>query len=1683
MPTAPTLAQIESIGQASSDQASAEGAEMMGGNSSAGVAIVGIACRFPGAADHPAFWQNLCEGVESISALSDEDLLSAGVPAELLRNPSYVKAASLLPDIDQFDAAFFEYSPEEARLMDPQQRLLLEVAWETFEDAGQPLGSSAKPIGVFTGLGGVVSSYFADRLPFSADLPGYTGNLAHLGNDKDFPSTRISYKLNLTGPSINVQTACSTSLVAVHLACQAILAGECDMALAGAAAVRVPQCVGYTSVKGGILSPDGHCRAFDADAQGTIFGSGVGAVLLKELAAAVADGNHIYAVIRGSAINNDGADKVSYTASSAAGQARAMIEALLVADVSPDDIAYVECHGTGTVVGDPLEIDALTRAFRTRTDRSGFCAIGSVKTNIGHLEQAAGLAALIKTALALKNGKIPPSLNFRNPNPKIDFAASPFFVNPQCRDWPAGDRPRLAAVNSLGLGGTNAFIVLEEPPAATEMAGEPDLALFTLSARTDAALRTSIERHLTWLARDQAPLPDICFTSTSGRMHFPVRFAAVVGSKEQLREALAVETANGAAPQPTGERRLAFLFSGQASQYARMGAELYRHQPVFREEVDRCAEIVGNRLGRPLGDVLLCDHMDSSLIDETAYTQPALFAVQAGLIALWRSWGLVPDVVLGHSVGEFAAAYCAGVYTLEQGLGLVAERARLMQALPRDGAMAAIFSDEATVATAIEQRGRADVAIAALNGPENTVISGARDAVTAFIARFERLGIRCQLLSVSHAFHSPLMRPAADELGRITAAVQGQGPKIAWISTVSATPMQEPPDARYWCDHALDAVHFVEGLRALSQTGVSDFVEIGPGNTLLALGRQSVKENGKAWLGSLSKRGELNEILTSLGELYRRGFDVDWEGFNRPYPRRRVSLPTYPFEHRRFWIEADATARSTGPLSNGLTGVRLRSPLPDAQFESTYSLQRFAYLDDHRIYGMPVLPTTAGLTALRDAARQYFGSDAVEIANLQYREAMVLPESGECIVQSILTSLDDSRAEFRFASMDANVADTWRTHMVGVARKEDSARNAQTIPLQLDHVRQRCASSIPIDRYYETLRVLGLEYGASFRGIEMLLRGSGEVLTRVRLPAHLSVDGQSGLHPALLDACLHLYPALVDAYGDFTQAAKEPRRTYLPISVERFRCAGVRAREVWVHGVRRPPGSGDTEIFTVDIAIYQDDGRFAAAIEGLSLKPLPPEALRLHATTGPVESANQTAEAGPAIRSGGRGADAAAIRSQLRAAPRAKRRELLVGFVRQEAMKTLGITETIDAARPLREFGLDSLMSVTLANRLEALGIEVSTVKLIQGPSIEQLVDEILLELTGTDDEAVPQPIMLQPERSADSWPSTMYPTAEDEARPQPIVVQPEHSAGSWPIAPDPTADDEVRPQPIVIRPKGSGGSWLIMVGPRAAPRLRLFCFPFAGGGSAVYRNWAQFIDPTIEVVAIEPPGRLGRITETPIADMNEFVEQLVSEMAELLDRPFAFFGHCLGALSMYETARRLIHTTMFRPDHLFASGARPPDLTTDQGPFEERVMHDLLKLAEFRIGLPAYAQPDDVFAELIRHFNIQATEQLLSNRELRQLMLPVIRAEFQMATNYQFVREPPWEIPITCFAAKGDPYVSRKHALGWGRFTDSRLQVHIREGAHFAVVDDMAFIHGVINRELQDHPGSTRDQGGEVAW
>src|SRR5262245_7873474 len=689
-----------------------------------GVAIIGMACRFPGANSVGAFWANLCGGVESIRFFSDAELLAAGVDAALLREPGYVKAAPVLEGADAFDAAFFEYSPREAVLMDPQHRLFLEVAREAFDDAGYHPESYEGVAGVFAGGGGIVTSYLIAH-PGHPALAGQTASIPHIGNDKDFLATRVSYKLNLTGPSITVQTACSTSLVAVHLACQSLSAGECDVVLAGAATVRTPQVSGYLAEKGNVHSLDGRCRPFDAAGTGTIFGSGVAAVLLKRLPDAIADGDHVYAVIKGTAVNNDGGRKVSYTAPSVHGQARAMVEALALADVSPDTIQYVECHATGTVVGDPLEIQALTRAFRTGTDRTGFCAVGSVKGNIGHPEQAAGLAGLIKTALALQHRQIPPTLHLVTPNPSIDFAQSPFYVTTVARGWPTGGTPRRAAVNSLGIGGTNAFAILEEAPEpAPETPPTDRLAhVFTLSAKSPAALSLYAARMGDFLTgHPDAPIEAVCYTSNVSRSQLPYRLAVTSGSvlevADQMRDVAERQPADRPSAVNADEPDVVFLCSGQGSQYTGMGAGLYRAHPLFREVLDECDAIVRPHLERPLIDVLWASGSDPALINDTGWTQPALFAIEWALAKLWESWGVRPAAIMGHSVGELVAACLSGVMDLKDGLRLVAERGRLMQSLPQKGGMAVVGAPEDVVERAIADAKRR-VTIAAVNGPRN----------------------------------------------------------------------------------------------------------------------------------------------------------------------------------------------------------------------------------------------------------------------------------------------------------------------------------------------------------------------------------------------------------------------------------------------------------------------------------------------------------------------------------------------------------------------------------------------------------------------------------------------------------------------------------------------------------------------------------------------------------------------------------------------------------------------------------------------------------------------------------------------------------------------------------------------------------------------------------------------------
>lgn len=898
------------------------------------VAIIGMAGRFPGAPDTRAFWQNLRSGIASVCHYDDAELRAFGVAEELLQRPDYVKARGRLGSPFDFDAAFFNYSAREAELMDPQHRLFLECAHEALEDAGYDPFRHPGAIGVYGGTGD--TTYLHHILSQARDIASAARETqVFFGNYRDFMPTRVSYKLNLRGPAVGVQTACSTSLVAVITAAQALVGGHCDLALAGGAAVRTPH--GYLYEPGGILSPDGHCRAFDQRAQGTVIGDGAAIVVLKRLEDAVADRDNIYAVLRGYGLNNDGSDKAGYTAPGVAGQSRAISAALDMAGGAVEDITYVEAHGTGTAVGDPVELSALTQAFRQRTARKQFCAIGSVKTNVGHLDAAAGITGLIKTALALQHGELPPSLHFEAPNPAIDFGNSPFFVQQRLTPWPRGPRPRRAGVSSFGIGGTNAHVIIEEAPAAAEPAvpARP-YQLLVFSARTPAALQESCRRTADFLReRTDVALADAAFTLQVGRREHPERWFTVCRDGAELATRLPLpatpRVATGAAPAVT------FLLSGQGSQYVGMGRALYEREPSFKKSVDLCCDYLRPLL--PADPLRLLypdgpqDPLQSERLQKTCFAQPLLFVVEYATAQLLSEWGLRPAALIGHSVGELVAAHLAGVFTLEDALAIVAARGRLMQAMPA-GSMLAVDGTEAEARELLAQCGAEErVAIAALNAPGVTVLSGPSDSISELQRAWEGQGRAARRLHTSHAFHSAMMDACLPEFRACLAKVRFREPKLPFISNLTGdwARAEEVSTAEYWVRHLRDTVRFSVGVRCLLAAPERVFVEIGPGDALLKLTARHLGEAERERAGRLvptlaharEQRDAQEFILQALGKLWQLGAPVDWAAFQKGQPGRRRPLPGYPFERRRHLFVAP---RSGAPASRASAGTPVPPP-------------------------------------------------------------------------------------------------------------------------------------------------------------------------------------------------------------------------------------------------------------------------------------------------------------------------------------------------------------------------------------------------------------------------------------------------------------------------------------------------------------------------------------------------------------------------------------------------------------------------------------------------------------------------------------------------------------------------------------------------------------------------------------
>jgi phthiocerol/phenolphthiocerol synthesis type-I polyketide synthase E len=904
------------------------------------VAIIGMAGRFPGAKSVRDYWDNLCAGRESLTTFSAEEMRAVGVRPSQIANPDYVPVRGAMRGIDLFDAEFFGFTPREAELTDPQQRLFMEQTWDALETAGYNPDTYGEPIGLFAGSS--LSNYFFMMNAVPAIVESAGAFQLEIGNDKDFLCTRTSYKLNLSGPSVNVNTACSTSLVAITLACQSLLTHQCDMALAGGVSIHIPEPTGYVYTKGGIMSPDGHCRAFDAGARGTVGGNGVALVVLKRLADALEDGDAIVAVIKGFALNNDGGRRVGFTAPSIDGQAAVVCEALALAGVDADTIGYVEAHGTGTSLGDPIEVEALTRAFRSFTPKRQYCALGSVKTNVGHLDSAAGVAGLIKAALAVSHGLLPPTLHYERPNPRIDFAASPFYVNATLQPW-VSDGPRRAGVSSFGIGGTNAHIVLEQAPARPVGSASRPVLILPLSARTPAALRVAaanLAEHLDRASdgagapRDPHRLADTAYTLAVGRKNFAQRLAVVCADQAEGVAALgAIDTSpaivRGAwSGAPCG---VAMLLTGQGSQYVGMGRDLYEREPVFRQAIDRAAAYLQPLLGLDLRVVMHTG--PDTLLRETWVTQPALYVLEHALLKLWASWGVEPAVLLGHSLGELVAATSAGVWDEEAGLRLVAARGRLMWATER-GAMLGVRLDE-------REAGRyegAGVSIAAVNGRRQVVYSGDVAAIAALRARLDADGVPARPLAVERGFHSATMEAIREPFLAELRGMTLRSPARRFLANVTGRwAGDEVREPEYWWRQMREPVRFAESVRELARAHAGPWLEVGPGNALGQLVRAELRgaRPPPAVLSSLSAApgGDQQHMAHAVAALWVQGVPFDWAAYYRDERRHRVPLPTYPYERQSYWAAIPNRVATGEIVATGETvaaGVAVPLRLPTA---------------------------------------------------------------------------------------------------------------------------------------------------------------------------------------------------------------------------------------------------------------------------------------------------------------------------------------------------------------------------------------------------------------------------------------------------------------------------------------------------------------------------------------------------------------------------------------------------------------------------------------------------------------------------------------------------------------------------------------------------------------------------------
>jgi len=1184
------------------------------------IAIIGMGCRFPGGSDNPeAFWKNLRNGVDAISEIPSDrwDVNAYYDPNPDTPGKMYSRHGGFVGQIDQFEPEFFGISPREAQSLDPQQRLMLEVTWEALENAGVPLNQLQRSkTGVFVGI--TTTDYLQLQTSLADDqlIDAYTNS----GGAINFAAGRLSYFLGLQGPSLAVETACSSSLVAVHLACQSLRHQESELAIVGGVNLIVIPEMNVRLCKAKMIAMDGRCKTFDSAADGFGRSEGCGVLVLKRLSQALADGNNIVALIRGSAVNQDGASS-GLTVPNGLAQQAVVRQALANAGLEPHQVSYIETHGTGTSLGDPIEVNALGAVFGKEKTADQPLMLGSVKTNIGHTEAAAGIAGIIKVALALQHQEIPPHLHFQTPNPHIAWENLPVTVPTQLTPWLPHQQRRIAGVSSFGASGTNAHVILEEAPIThrgEELKIERPLHLLTLSAKQPNTLKELAQRYINYLSsHPETPLGDITHTSQIGRTHFHHRLAVIASDHQQMQQQLqayldeseVIGIHQGHSSQKT--RKIAFLFTGQGSQYHHMGRQLYDTQPSFRRTIDHCDTLLQPLLGESILPVIFCENPEDHRINQTAYTQVALFVIEYALAQLWLSWGIRPNAVLGHSVGEYVAACISGIFSLEDALKLIVQRASLMHALPAGGGMAAVFATLEQVTPLIAEYPQ-QLSIAAINGEQSLVLSGELEVLNAVVAKLESLGIETRRLQVSHAFHSPLMQPMLAQFEQVAESIKYQLPQLEIVSNVTGkvARQHQMSNAAYWVEHIRASVRFSDSMQVLYQAGYEVFVEVGPHPTLLGMARRECPEildEQGLWLASLRKgKEDWQQLLDSVAQLYVAGVEVDWRNFEADYLRNKVVLPNYPWQHQRFWVsDGKKVLRSPSPkLLHPLLGQKLRSPLPDTIiFERQLSTADVPFIDDHRIYGMVVVPTVAYLEMAWAAAIEVLGDGVCILEEVAIREAFVLAEGETRTTQLLLTP--DAKGYtfqvFSLASPEKDDRTAWNLHASGKLRIEPRTADPIMADFSATALQPQSLQELPGEVFYPYLHQRGLEFGSSFLGIETLWKLNQAVLAKIQIPANIMAEaGNYNMHPAQFDACLQLFLADLPGEDD----------VYIPIGLDRLYFYGQPTTQLWSHMRLYMGNTPNPETFDVDVCIANQGGEVVAKVEKMHLKRAPRKALQ-----------------------------------------------------------------------------------------------------------------------------------------------------------------------------------------------------------------------------------------------------------------------------------------------------------------------------------------------------------------------------------------------------------------------------------------------------------------------------------------